>query len=96
MKKKDTFIRYISDEVKKHIFEYLLLLTAGVFFIFLLSLFKGDRYSQFTIMVFFAAVYLLWGIIHHRIHRTLHVKIVIEYMLIAALGIFLLQILLLL
>lgn len=82
--------------MKKHVFEYLLLATAGVFFIFLLSLFKGNRQNQFIVMVFFAALYLLWGIIHHHIHRTLHVKIVIEYILIAALGIFLLQILLLL
>ncbi len=95
-RRKDTFIRYIIGEIKTHIFEYLLLTTIAVFFIFLISLFKGDRLSQFIIMVFFAITYLLWGVIHHTIHRTLHVKIVIEYILIVALGIFLLQVVLLL
>ncbi|HLD26933.1 MAG TPA: hypothetical protein VJB63_03185 [Patescibacteria group bacterium] len=96
MSKKDSFIRYIANEIKIHIFEYLLLTTIAVFFVFLLSLFKGESQSQFIIMVFFAITYLAWGIIHHIIHHTFHLKIVIEYILIAALGIFLLQILLLL
>lgn len=96
MKKNDTFIRYMGDEIKRHIFEYLMLATLAVFFIFLLSLFKGDRPSQFAVMTFFALAYLVWGIAHHAIHRSLHVKIVIEYILIAAIGIFLLQVVLLL
>lgn len=75
-------------------FEYLLLATAGVFFIFLLSLFKGDRTNQFIIMLFFSVVYVGWGIIHHIRHKTLHLKIVLEYILIGALGLFLLQIIL--
>lgn len=80
----------------QHLCEYLALATAGVFFIFLLSLFKGDRTAQFTIMLFFAAVYVGWGIVHHHLNRTLYLKIVVEYILIAAIGILLLLILLLL
>lgn len=94
-RRKDTFIRYLVGEIKTHLLEYLLLTTIAVFFIFLLSFFKGDRQNQYMVMVFFAIAYLIWGIIHHSIHRTLHVKIVIEYILIVALGLLLLHIVLL-
>lgn len=81
-------------EIKKHLFEYLLLATIGVFFIFLLSLFAGDRLNQFVVMILFTIFYILWGIIHHAANKTLHLKIVLEYILIGAVGLFLLEILL--
>lgn len=82
--------------IKKHVFEYLLLATVGVFFLFLLTLFGGDRVRQFVFMAFFTGFYILWGIIHHKVNKTLHFKIVLEYILIGALGLFLLEILLIL
>lgn len=85
-----------KTEITKRLFEYLFLMTAGVFFILLLSLFKNDRTSQYIIMTFFAMFYIVWGVVHHIIRRTFHVKIVIEYILIAGLAILLLQIVLLL
>lgn len=33
-----------------------------------------------------ASIYVLWGIIHHRLRGDLHLKIVLEYLGIALLG----------
>lgn len=81
---------------ENHLFDYLLLATAGVFFLLLFSLLKGNRIGQYIVMVFFSLVYVVWAIIHHAKHKTLHLKIVVEYIFIAALGILLLEIILLL
>lgn len=96
MKNLDHFFTQVIFEIKKHLFEYLLLATAGVFFLFLMSFFKGDRSSQFVVMVVFTAFYLLWSFIHHSLHKTLRLKIVVEYILIAALCLLLLEIMLVL
>lgn len=88
------FLNHLKDEVLKHLSEYLFLLTGGVFFLFLLSLFQGSRVSQFFVLTFFVLFYLIWGVVHHLIEKTLHFKIVLEYILIGAIAFFILEILL--
>jgi len=83
---------HLKKEVKGHLLDYLLLLTAGIFFLISLSLFKGERLIEFILLLSFASFYIIWGIYHHFIEDTLHLKIVIEYILIAFTIIFLLKI----
>ena len=45
---------------------------------------------QFTVGVITSIAYVLWGVIHHAIQKDLHLKVVIEYVLIAAIAIVLL------
>lgn len=45
---------------------------------------------QFTVGVIMSITYVLWGIIHHTIQKDLHLKVVIEYVLMAAIAIVLL------
>lgn len=72
---------------KNHIVYYFLLsaiLLGGISLIFAAS---PDRQAQMMIVVGMGFSYVLVGIIHHLINHDLVAKIVIEYVLIAALGI---------
>jgi hypothetical protein len=82
----------MKKELKKHLFDYLLLATAGVFFLITINLFKGERWMEFIILLAFASFYIIWGIYHHIAQESLHLKTVIEYILIAFTLVFLLKI----
>lgn len=84
---------YIKKEVKKNLLDYLILFTAGVFFVISLNLFKGERALEFIVLLGFASFYIVWGIYHHIIEDTLHLKTVIEYIIIAFTILFFLKIL---
>lgn len=87
-------IKKIKADLKRHGLEYALFLTSSVIFIAFLSLFKGQHTKQFFISMIFIAYYVLWGIIHHMRDQSLHLKIVLEYIIIGGLALFLLQTLL--
>ncbi|MEK7177207.1 MAG: hypothetical protein AAB705_00085 [Patescibacteria group bacterium] len=86
---------HLKSEFKNHLFDYLLLITAGIFFLILLNIFRGQRVIEFFVLVSFAFFYIVWGIYHHIINETLHLKTVVEYILIAFIVIFLLKIIIL-
>jgi len=86
---------HLQKEIKNNLFDYLLLITAGIFFLILLNMFSGQRLIEFIILVIFAFFYILWGVTHHIIRETLHLKTVVEYILIAFIIIFLLKIIIL-
>ena len=83
---------HIKNEIKKHQFDYLLLITAGIFFLVAVNIFKGERLLEFIILLSFASFYIIWGTYHHIIENNLHLKIVVEYILIAFTILFLLKI----
>jgi len=83
---------HLKKEVKSHIFDYLFLVTAGIFFLVAVNVFKGERLLEFIILLAFTSFYIIWGIYHHIIEDSLHLKIVIEYILIAFTILFLLKI----
>jgi len=85
-------IHNLKKEVKSHAFDYLLLVTAGIFFLVSVNVFKGERLLEFIILLAFTSFYIVWGIYHHIIEDSLHLKIVIEYILIAFTVLFLLKI----
>lgn len=82
--------RYTTNEV----IEYLLLAISGGAFLLFLSIFKGQHMKQFIVSALFILYYILWGIIHHTRDQTLHLKVVLEYILIGGLALILLQMLL--
>lgn len=47
-------------------------------------------FFQLAIGITTAVAYVLWGIINHAMHKDLHPKIVVEYILIGAISIVLL------
>ncbi len=78
---KDLYI-YIKKELSAHGAEYLLLVAGGMFFLTALSVFQGQEKESLLVLVLFAVFYLLWGVHHHLGARTLHVKNVLEYLLV--------------
>ena len=89
----NTLIKHLKIEVKKHAFDYLLFLTAGVVFLMGLNIFRGERLLEFIILLSFVSFYIIWGIYHHIIEDSLHLKIVLEYILIGFAILFLIKVL---
>lgn len=86
-------IKHIQKEIKSHPFDYLLFFTACVFFILALNIFRGERLLEFIIVLAFVSFYIIWGIYHHIIENSLHLKVVLEYVLIGFTILFLIKIL---
>ncbi|MEK7070201.1 MAG: hypothetical protein AAB966_00160, partial [Patescibacteria group bacterium] len=63
-------------------FDYLVLLTTSVLFIVFLQLFKGERFPSFLTLLIFVSFYIVWGAYHHAREETVHLKNMIEYILI--------------
>lgn len=72
---------------KGHLLYYSLLVLALFSGLILIYSFSSNKQIQMLIVVGLSFLYLLIGIIHHLINHDLVAKIVIEYVLIAALGI---------
>ena len=72
--------------IAKHLPHYLPLL--GIFALavvaFLIS--SYDRFFLMGVSIAVAASYVAWGVVHHSIHRDLHLSVVVEYIVVAALG----------
>lgn len=71
----------------KHYFYYMSLLIMEALVGALVIFSSGDRQKQLTYGVVAAVIYIVWGIAHHLINHTLHKKIVVEYLLMGALGV---------
>lgn len=89
-------LKHLQHELKKHTFDYLLFFTAGIFFLLALHTFRGERLIEFIIMLSFISFYMIWGMYHHIIENTIHLKTVLEYVFIGFIVLFLLKILILL
>ncbi|HKC14978.1 MAG TPA: hypothetical protein VKC89_03415 [Patescibacteria group bacterium] len=72
--------------LNKH-FGYYVSLLAILIFGFLIAYNSSDKQFQFLIAVLTAFFYALWGVLHHLINHELNSKIVVEYTLMATLGI---------
>ncbi len=84
---------HIHKEVKSHLFDYILLLTGGVFFLLALQIFRGERLLEFIVLLAFCSFYIIWGFYHHVIEDSIRLKTVLEYVLIGFTIIFLLKLL---
>lgn len=74
---------------QKHLHVVILLVilgfSAGTF-----SLLAGKKDLQFLIGFISALSYVLWGITYHTIERDLYLRVVLEYVLVASVGLILL------
>ncbi len=52
----------------------------------LFLLFDYYRAAQQLVVVGTAVAYVIWGMIHHALHRDLHFRVVLEYCLVALLA----------
>lgn len=51
-----------------------------------LILFSYDRSFQEVVAIATAASYICWGLVHHYLHKDLHLEVVVEYVAVASLG----------
>lgn len=86
------YIAHLGKEFKTHTFDYLLLITAGIFFLLALNVFRGERFMIFITLLAFCAFYIVWGMYHHARNDSIRLKTVLEYIVIAFLILFLLKI----
>lgn len=75
------------ETLKKHTGYYASLMLFLVVGLFLALSASNDRSLQKGVLLGMAFVYVLWGIIHHRLYHDLSAKIVVEYVLIGGFGI---------
>ena len=73
-----TFFRHLP-----HFLTLFGILFAGLLGFFV---FSYARAFQVIIAVAVAVSYVFWGIMHHIIHKDFHISIVVEYLLVASLG----------
>lgn len=59
----------------------ILAVSAILFFIF-----SYDRNFQIAVSGALAVAYVVWGVVHHYIHRDLYLVVVFEYLTMAVLG----------
>jgi hypothetical protein len=50
------------------------------------SIFLYDKTFQIIIASAIAVAYVVWGVIHHLIKKDLYLSVVVEYMVVATLG----------
>lgn len=65
---------------------YIPLFSVFLFGFLTFILFPFDKAFQFFVTGLVAFAYIVWGILHHKLHGDLHPKVVIEYILIGVLG----------
>jgi hypothetical protein len=71
----------------RHYFSLIGILTAAVV---AFVVFSYDRTFQIYISIAVAVSYVCWGIIHHYLHKDLYLEVVIEYLVVAVLGLIIL------
>ncbi len=67
-----------------HYFSLLCIQLVGLWGVFW---FGYNRMVQFAIVVSMSVSFVVWGIVHHGEHHNLHLKIVMEYILVALLAV---------
>lgn len=73
--------------------KYIHLIVLGIVMglsLFTFFLLMGKKELQFMVGFMAAVSYILWGIIYHLIEHDLYLRIVIEYILVATVGLVLL------
>jgi len=72
---------------KHHAWYYVSLLTIFLLGLFVLFVVGYSKQLQMAVLVMLSFFYVILGIIHHKMHHTINAMIVIEYIVIATLGI---------
>lgn len=50
------------------------------------AVFSYDKVFQSAVAIAVSVAYIVWGVIHHFIHRDLYLQVVLEYVAVATLG----------
>ena len=78
-----------EKDFSHHPLHYFVLLVTQLVGLWGIFWFQFKPSLQALVLFYMAATYVMWGIVHHKHHRNLHFKIVLEYILYAFLGLLL-------
>ena len=81
----------MKNELQKHPAEYTILTGFGLIALIAFILIKNPT-MRFAILVFAIGYYLMWALVHHIHTKTLTLRVVLEYVLIALIALVALQI----
>lgn len=76
----------MNKKIKKHLGYYFSLLATLILGLALVFLAAPNLKMQIAIVLLIIFFYILWGTMHHLINHELTARIMIEYMLVGALG----------
>lgn len=74
-------------KINEHVIYYISLIIIFALGLFLISSVLPNKQLEMLYFVILAVIYVVWGILHHFINHELSSKIVVEYTLIATLGV---------
>ena len=75
------------QDIAKHKFAYSLLASIAIVYLGLVFLLRNIPQVLLMATITFGVLYFLWGIIHHLYEKNLNMRLVLEYVLVTALGI---------
>jgi len=73
-------------DLKHYLALFSILALAVFFFIY----FSYNRQAQAGIVLATAAAYVIWGVVHHWLKKDFHLRVLVEYLVVAALAVVLL------
>jgi len=76
----------VSEEAKLHLSHYFALVVILNMGIAGFLLFSPNRFYQACVVTLTSLTYVAWGIIHHWICEDLHLKVVLEYVMVTFLA----------
>lgn len=77
----------VQEHVKKHRGYYVAMLLMQILGLYLTYLTAFDFRLQMVVVILITVIYIGWALLHHYVEHDLSSKIVIEYLLMGALGI---------
>ncbi len=77
----------MTKRIKKHFWYYIALGVIQLFGLGLIILFSNSRQTQLLIILLITTIYTLFALLHHHLQHDLNSKVVIEYVLMGALGV---------
>jgi hypothetical protein len=77
----------ITKLFRGHFVYYSTILAILILGYILVSFASPNRFLQLLAIIITAILYSLWGVLHHLLNHNLVFKIVVEYILISALGV---------
>ena len=78
-----------EKDFSRHPLHYFVLLSIQLVGLWGLFWFGYQPAMQLSILISMSVSYVVWGIVHHHEHHDLHMKIVLEYILVATLAVLL-------
>ena len=77
----------MMQKMRAHLGYYTVFSLIAVFGFLLLAANAQHPETRMVVIITLALLYIIWGLLHHYVHHDISTKIVLEYVLVGALGI---------